>query len=296
MTGGTSAPATFPSSVDTITPQWDDLQPSQYVYNWSSLEDFLNADWVYGKRDGVGIDTYDGRCCGGIGVPSYVFSLYPSAKVTCSDGEQIPKYWDPGYQQEYARFIREFGSAVRRRSRAGVCSRSASGSTAKPSLQTTTYDDCLQKAGLTKDLWIEYSKWVIDQYAAALPNTQLVVEYAPKYLSNCERKTITDYAVAKGVGLQHSGLKPDGGGNTIIDDPASTSYQCGQYDPILKYWNTEVTGWEGTESPDAKGRTATMWRLYSALDKHADYVLFDDYQIMDWVALGLHRLRQHLCG
>lgn len=273
-------PAEYPIVGGHVTPQWKMLQPAQNTFDWTWLDNYLAADWVYSKRDGVGLDVYDGVCCGGMGVPDYVFRLYPSAKVTCSDGEQIPKYWDPGFQQEYARFIAEFGKAFDGDPRIAFLEVGVGifGET-QPALDQ--YNDCLQKAGLTKDLWVEYSKWVIDEYAAAFPHTQLLVEYAPKYLSDCERKTITDYAIAKGVDLQHSGLKPDSGGNAIIDDPSHSSYQCGQYDPIIKYGGGHVTGWEGTETSDANGRTATMWRLYSGLDKHADFILLDDYQILD---------------
>ena len=55
------------------------------------------------------MDPYVGTCCGGMGVPDYVFTLHPSARLVCPNGEAIPRYWDPGYKQEYGRFVQAFG-------------------------------------------------------------------------------------------------------------------------------------------------------------------------------------------
>lgn len=275
-------PKEYPIVGGHFTPQWKHLQIDQDQYNWKYLHDWLAADAVLGKTDGLGLDVYQGACCGGMGVPDYVFMLYPRAKVECTANgvtEEIPKYWDPGYQQEYGRFIQAFGAEFNGDPRLSFVEIGVGifGET-QPAIDA--HDTCLQKAGLTSELWVEYAHWVIDQYLAAFPDTQLVVEFAPRYLKICERKIIADYAAERGVGLQHSGLKPDAD-MLIIDNPNSSSYQCGQYDPILKWGNQVVIGWEGTETSDAKGPEATMWRLYNGLDKHPDFILLDDKQVMD---------------
>ncbi len=241
------SPQAYPIVGGHVTVQWKTLQPAADTYDWAWLDNYLTADWKYGKPDAVGLDTYDGACCGGIGVPDYVFRRYPAAKVTC-DGEAIPKYWDPGYQQEYGNFIRAFGARFNGDPRISFVEIGV-GLFGETQPAQDQYDGCLQAAGLTQSLWVEYAQWVIDRYVEAFPDTQLVVEYAPRFLSSCERKTITDYAANRGVGLQHSGLKPDGGSGVIIDDPTTGVAGCGQYDPILKWGNQVVTGWRAPSGP-----------------------------------------------
>ena len=124
-------------------------------------------------------------------------------------------------------------------------------------------------------------EWAIDAYLAAFPDTPLVLEYAPRYGNVCQRRELADYAASHGIGLQHSGLVPDGGGGAIIDTPGEASYGCGQYDPLIAWQGRTLIGWEGTEWGEHRGPAATLWRLYNGLEKHPDFILLDDEQVAD---------------
>ena len=212
------------------------------------------------------------------GWPDYVFQLYPSAKVVCSDGEAIPKYWDAGFQQEYRRFVQALGQQYDGDPRIAFLEVGV-GVFGETQPAYDDYDDCLIDAGLTSQMWTEYVEWVVD-ITRAFPTTPLTLMFAPRFLSWYERRDFTDYAAQRGVGLEHCGLEPDGDG-LIIDDPNFSYYGTGMYDPIVKWGKDVLVVWEGTEIPIAYGIEATMWRLYNGLDKHPDIILLDYAQIKD---------------
>ncbi len=272
-------PKIYPIVGGHMTPQWKYLQPSQWTYDWSFLDTWMGGEAALGKAIGIGMDVYDGTCCGGSGVPEYVYQIFPSSKLVCS-GETIPKYWDPGYQQEYGRFIQAYGQKYNGDPRIGFIEVGVGiyGETAPVEGQ---FNDCLLAAGLTADIWIDYAKWVIDNYRAAFPGTQLLIEYAPFFDARRERREISDYAAAHGVGLKHSGLLPDGGGDAIISDPNPWISGTGQYDPMLKWGNLVPLGWEGYETHNLTGLTNTMWGIYNGLDKHPDYFVMDTGLVKD---------------
>ena len=277
-------PTIYPIVGGHITPQWKRVQTGPDQYDWSWLENWLTKEALSGKPAAIGIDPYDGPCCGGIGVPDYVFQLYPMAKVVC-DGETIPKYWDPGYQQEYWKFVQAIGQQYNGDPRIAFLEIGV-GLFGETQPVASNYNDCLQAAGLTSNLWIEYVKQVVDAYALAFPDTQLVMEYAPRFLKTQERLIVTDYAAERGVGLQHSGLTTDGD-SLIVDDPKLSIYRTGQYDPMLKWGDQVVLAWESTVASPDNNLTTTMWRLYNGLDKHPDYILVDDRQVKDPERWGL---------
>ena len=90
-----------------------------------------------------------------------------------------------------------------------------------------------------------------------------------------ERKEFTDYAAGLGVGLKHNGLRPDAETDAYITDANLRIYQAGQYDPLALWGDRVPTGFEGAEGSYLVDRTATMWGLYNALDKHVDYLVLD---------------------
>ena len=208
---------------------WNALQPGENTYNWNALDSWINVESALNKPFGLGLDTYEGACCGGVGVPDYVFQRHPSAKVVCPDGEVIPKYWDPGYQEEYRRFIQTFGQRYDGDPRIAFLQIGV-GVFGETQPAYDAYDKCLSNAGLTSAMWVEFVEWTIDTYRQALPNTPLVLEFVPRFIELKDRRLVTDYAARQGVGLQHSGLRPDGDG-LIINDPRMSFDQAGQYDP-----------------------------------------------------------------
>ena len=272
-------PRIYPIVGGHATPQWKYLQNAQGVYDWNWLDVWMANEAALGKAIGIGLDVYDGVCCGGSGVPDYVYRIFPSSKLVCS-GMTIPKYWDAGYQQEYGRFIEAFGQKYNGDPRIGFIEAGV-GIYGETAPAEAAYNDCLVAAGLTTDIWIDYAKWVIDTYKAAFPNTQLLIEYAPAFNSRRERKAISDYAATHGVGLKHSGLRPENGGDAIINDPNSASYGTGQFDPMIKWGGQVPLGFEGYDTHNMTGLTATTWGIYNGLDKHPDYMVLDTDLVKD---------------
>lgn len=258
---------------------WSYLQYDDTDFNWWWLENWLTVDAAKGKRVAVGVSAYDGACCGGMRVPDYVFQRYPSAKIVCSDGEAIPKYWDAGYQQEYRDFVLAFGQQYDGDPRIAFIELGV-GVFGETQPAYDQHDQCLIDAGLTSEMWVQFVEWVVDVYREAFPTTPLTLMYVPRFLNWQERRTFTDYAAARGVGMENNGLKPDGEG-LVIDDPNFPYYGAGLYDPIIKWGKEVLVVWEGTEVPGASGIAATMWRLYNGLDKHPDVILLDYAQIED---------------
>lgn len=272
-------PKIYPIVGGHITPQWKYLQTGPGDYDWTFLDNFMIDEASLGKAIAVGLDVYDGVGHGSSGVPDYVYSMYPSAKLVCN-GETIPKYWDPGFQEEYGRFIAAYGRKYNGDPRIGFLEVGV-GIYGETAPAEGIFENCLLEAGLTSAIWVEYAKWAIDNYVAAFPNTQLVIEYAPFFYSRQERRLITDYAASKNVGLKHSGLLPEGGGDALIPNPDDWNYGTGQYDPMVKWGHLVPIGWEGYETHNLTGLTNTMWGIYNGLDKHPDYFVMDTGLVKD---------------
>ena len=175
-------PADYPIVGGHVVVLWNALQPGENTYNWNALDSWINVESALNKPFGLGLDTYEGACCGGVGVPDYVFQRHPSAKVVCPDGEVIPKYWDPGYQEEYRRFIQTFGQRYDGDPRIAFLQIGV-GVFGETQPAYDAYDKCLSNAGLTSAMWVEFVEWTIDTYRQALPNTPLVLEFVPRFMS-----------------------------------------------------------------------------------------------------------------
>jgi len=267
-------PQTYPIQGGHISIPWSRVAIGEGTYNWTPVEEWLTREIALGKRVGLGFNSYDGQCCGGSGVPAHVKARYPSSVVYCG-GVEIPRYWDPGFRLALRDFVLTLGQRYGNHPNVAWVEVST-GIYGETAPAEDTYNECLMSAGLTSALWIDYVNWATDLYREAFPNTQLFLQFAPTYDQRNERIAFTDHAAAAGVGLKHNGLKPDGGGDAIIDDPAHMNYGGGQYDPVIKWGSQVATSWEAYENQEGslRGRTATMWGIYNALDKHADHLVF----------------------
>ncbi|PKO24152.1 MAG: hypothetical protein CVU38_00240 [Chloroflexi bacterium HGW-Chloroflexi-1] len=266
-------PTQYPIIGGHMSYQWFTIETAAGVYNWRAVDRWLSGISAQGKRAGIAINSYDGGA-GGTSVPEYLKRTYPSIVISC-DGVEIPRYWDPSYKEAFAKLIRAFGQRYGADPRVAWVEVSAGifGETAPAEDQ---YDPCLKAAGLTSDGWVRFVNWTVDLYREAFPHKQLFLQYAPRYLERRERRLFSEYAAQAGVGLKHNGLKPDAGGDAYITDPNLSSYLSGQYDPILMWGNQVPTAFEGSDVPNfLEGRTGTMWGLYSALDKHVDFLMLD---------------------
>lgn len=265
------SPVDYPIVGGHMVWQWFRIETGPNKYDWSPVDSFISAEASKGKRAALGINSYDGECCGGSGVPAHLKKSYPTIVLTCS-GTEIPRYWDPNYQQTFGKLIRAFGARYNHDARVGWVEISV-GMFGETLPAEDKHDACLQNAGLTSQMWVNVDKWAIDLYLQAFPDKQLFLQYAPRYLNRSEVKEVSDYAAARGVGLKHNGLKPDEGGDAYITDPSLSSYQSGQYDPLAQWGQVVPLAFEGSEVEESlKGRTNTMWGIYNALDKHVDFM------------------------
>ncbi len=258
-----------------MTYLWSQIEVGENKYNWSAVDSWLSGITKQGKRAGLRISSYDGQSRGGAFVPAHHKTSTPQIVLTCPDGNVIPRYWDASYQSAFADMVRAFGARYGNDPRVAWIEISA-GIFGETAPAEDRYDPCLEAAGLTSDMWISVVNWATDTYRAAFPHKQLFLQYAPRYLERSERRVFTDYAASRGVGLKHNGLSPDAGADAFITDPTLGIYGAGQYDPLVKWGDQVAIGFEGSEIPTSmEGRTNTLWSLYNALDKHADFLMLD---------------------
>lgn len=254
---------------------WDRIEAQPGIYDWSAVDDWLSKTAAQSKRVGIKIDTYEGQARGGTYIPGHVRAKTPQIIVTCPDGSVIPRYWDASYKQAFGDLVRAFGARYSNDARVAWVEIST-GIFGETAPAEDRFDTCLQDAGLTGRTWIDYVNWTTDTYLAAFPAKQLLLQYAPRYLSPSERREFTDYAASLGVGLKHNGLSADPGGDAFFTDPAMSSYRAGQYDPIHQWSGKVAIGFEGSNiGTSMAGRANVLWSLYNALDKHADMLNLD---------------------
>ena len=101
----------------------------------------------------------------------------------------------------------------------------------------------------------------------------LLLQYAPYFKNVSERKLMTDHAVGRNVGLSYNGLLPDWVGSLVT----GTNEGTGAFDPMVKNnrYNFVPIAWE-TYTYMLCTPVFTYWSLFSALDKHADYLRIGD--------------------
>lgn len=254
---------------------WAQIEVAEGKYDWSAVDKWLGDIAKQGKRGALAINTYEGETRGGASIPAHHKASTPQIVLTCSDGNVIPRYWDASYQRAFADMVRAFGARYGNDPRVAWVEVSA-GIFGETAPAEDRYDPCLQDAGLTSGMWVNVVNWATDTYRSAFPATQLFLQYAPRYLERSERRMFSDYAASRGVGLKHNGLSADAGADAFITDPALGIYGAGQYDPLAKWGSQVAVGFEGSEIPTSmEGRTNTLWSLYNALDKHADFLMLD---------------------
>jgi hypothetical protein len=265
-------PTTNPITGGHMKFEWNRIELGPGRYDWSEVDRWLEMMQGSNKAAAIGFVTYNATCCGGDSVPAYLYSQYPEMRVVCDDHWTIPRYWSENYLREYARFINEAGRRYDGDPRIEFIEIGIGiyGET-KPS--DNEHRQCLADAGLTSNLWVETARRIMDAYVTAFPRTRLVLMYAPFFQSPYERRLMTDYAAALGIGLKHNGLRPDADA-THISDPGYALYGTGQYDPMFKWWQDVPIGWESYEEQYMTGLTNTVWGVLSGLDKHADYFVF----------------------
>ncbi|MGQ9585540.1 MAG: DNRLRE domain-containing protein, partial [Anaerolineae bacterium] len=253
---------------------WFQLEETEGTIRFDRIERWLSAEASLGKPAALGFSTYNGICCGGNAVPQWVYNLDPNARVICDGNWVIPKYWSETYLTKHGNWIQAIGERYDADPRVAWVEVST-GMYGETMPAENQYDACLQAAGLTGDLWVQTVNRIVDQYRAAFPTKPLLLQMAPFFLTNHERKAFTDYAASLGVGMKHNGLRPDADALENAD-PLSSYYRTLQHDPMIVHGDHVPVGWE-TYGMMLPGRYGRLWGILNALDKHSDYIVADNY-------------------
>lgn len=274
---------------------WKDLEPSEGVYDWAIIDNFLTALSAKGKAAGLQMMTYAGPK-GGVLIPDWLRSRYPDLVLTmtpkltsdtepwrpalsggCASWPTIEgiKYWDPRYLAAYQNFINALGARYKNDPRvefvmAGV------GLYGETQPAADCYDYYNLDAGLADATWT----WVVQQissYYAAAFNVggtvkKVMLPAGSRFLHTCNRKEYMDYARALGLGDIDTGMLVEFDNAVIPDKPGFEG--CGRLDPLLATQPTLPVGWESywymTSHP-----TLVYWALFQALGNHMDYITVD---------------------
>ncbi|NLE76392.1 MAG: hypothetical protein GX605_06530, partial [Chloroflexi bacterium] len=94
---------------------------------------------------------------------------------------------------------------------------------------------------ISTDAWINYAKWLIDAYVAALPDTPVFYFFSGFYQNaQYEKETLIPYAISKGCGLKFSGLRrgdETGGGAGGVCNPPDRIYGA---DWVVPLWYSDT--------------------------------------------------------
>lgn len=212
--------------------------------------------------------------------------------VAASIQPVLPKYWDTAYQTLYNQFVAALGARYRNDDRlefVGIGTGQFGETRA-----TGVEDRPATIAGGLADwtAWVTTVNQITDMYRSAFsisgtPRKVLLLQNAPFQYKVDERKSFSEYAANRDIGLSFNGLYYDwNGAESVIYPNSGNYYGLGAYDPTLLY-NTRVpTGFETYSYMigDSVGLTvgnnkadAFYWAVLNALDKHVDYVRLSSY-------------------
>ena len=197
----------------------------------------------------------------------------------------IPRYWSTPYKDAYSAFVTALGAHLRNDSRVDFVAIGTGlhGETQPANEDEKNYlwefENLRSNADATHPGWVETANGITDMYANAFAQgtslrKNLLLQYAPFFKNASERKSMTDFAVGRSVGLSLNGLLPDWGGGAFV---TGASAGTGSYDPMVSSgrYNFVPIAWESYTYMLCTP-VFTYWSLFSALDKHADYLRIDD--------------------
>ncbi|MBC7237126.1 MAG: beta-galactosidase [Chloroflexi bacterium] len=261
---------------------WDQLNPLENQYEWQYIDNFIAAQVAKGKKAAIGIITFNGRANQNnptdppIRVPQFVFQK-GAGKVNCG-GFEIPKYWSPVYLNEYRKFIQALAARYDGHPNLEFIQIGV-GKFGEAQPCDDQDDDCVAAAmaadGVSSWQWADIVNQITAIYADAFDYTNLLLPNAPRFKSECDRKTFSEYAVSRGVGLFPAGLYAVQEWIDLRNHP--TLRGCGKYDLLLNQAEAgNITPWVpvGFEmyhymTPDA---ITFFWGVAAALSRRADYI------------------------
>ena len=133
----------------------------------------------------------------------------------------------------------------------------------------------VMRPGMTSAIWTEYVGEVTKSYVNVFSfepdqglRKQLLLQFAPVFLSATERRYQSDFAASMGVGLSANLLMADYVG-------AYRSNGTGAYDPMYKWHQQVPMAFEG-DAGDLCSSVPAYWAVVGSLAKHVDYLRMDE--------------------
>jgi hypothetical protein len=185
---------------------WGDIEGTEGVYDWSSIDSELAKAEAHGKKVLLGIVS------GGINVPDWLLTDYPDIQTftfidtnpnhsTYGQPLTIPVFWDPFFLAKKIALIQAAGTHFAAHSSIAVVGCTfANATTADWAIPDSPADIAnWRAAGYTTELMVNAGEMTIDATMAAFPNQNVTMPIArgagdldptPDYLS----ETLVDYA------------------------------------------------------------------------------------------------------
>jgi hypothetical protein len=189
-----------------IGDQWQDIETTEGVYNWSSIDSALATAEAHGKKVVFTIVS------GGVNIPDWLLTNYPAIQTftfidpnpyhsTYGQPLTIPVFWDPTFLAKKIALIQAAGARYASHSSIVVVGCAFANSTTEDwNVPDSSVDVANWHAvGYTTDLMVSAGEAVIDATMAAFPNQNVTMSIARvtgnldptvDYLS----QTIVDYA------------------------------------------------------------------------------------------------------
>ena len=186
--------------------QWQDIETSEGVYDWSTLDTQLAQAEAHGKKVALGITS------GGLNIPDWLLANYPDIQTftfidtnpyhgTYGQPLTIPIFWDPIFLAKKIAFIQAAAAHYAAHSSIAVVSCAfANSATADWNIPDAPEDIAhWEAAGYTTELMVNAGETLIDATMAAFPNQNVVMaigrnttglDPSVDYLS----ETVVDYA------------------------------------------------------------------------------------------------------
>ncbi|QQG44314.1 MAG: beta-galactosidase [Candidatus Roizmanbacteria bacterium] len=256
-----------------IATRWNLIEPEEGTMSWTDLEKWIDNNARKNKGITLKITAHDRDYSG---IPNWIYARHnvPKIKIgdqNCSYNSNCfyPKWWDTNFINKYTNMIKRVGEKYNNDPRIGaIIVAIGEYGEAFPgygnlSWDTTpkNHDQYWEEAGLTPDIWINYSKKIIDAYVKAFPNKLLfLLEQAFEGKNN---DALTDYAASSGVNMGFAGLTADNDHNSRWYTPFSKYVETGTLLGRLEQ------GYGGSISP-----RLVYWSALNALRNHAYIISF----------------------
>ncbi len=277
-------PRAFGTAGSLATFSWAALEPQKGRYNFSVIDNWLNKISAYGLRGAFFVNVFGGGCGGDVELPAYIRNNPQTAlrrnlgyrcPATGRTWKAIPNYISPLFQARYRELIMRLGQRYKNDPRLEFVA-IGTGIYGETRAAAESADlNILRNAGLTSELWIDYANKVALWHYQAFSDSNgrllkpLMQQTGPTTFAPWERREISNYALALGIGVSLNLMYPDGEGVIYMNHPACP--MCGWYDYPLLYWRYVPTAWEAYEHQTCTPELV-WWGVYNTLNKHPVYL------------------------